>query len=300
MILVLGEVLIDRFPDYRRIGGAPLNFAFHLHHLGADVRMVTRVGDDDDGRRIREMIAANGLTATDVQRDNDVPTGVVEITLDADGVPVFDIVSPAAYDFIDLQLPAVKNLVAQAELIYFGSLVMRSERSFAAFRRGMEDRHTAARCFCDINLRPPHYDRQRIAYCLRQADILKLNDEELTTIGAVLDLGADPATIAERLMADFRIQTLAVTRGAHGSTVYQAGRRLDAPPPPAVAVRDTVGAGDAFAAVLAFGVLHNHPMRPVLSAATEFAAHVCGQNGALPAQTDIYPQVLRQIGDTPP
>jgi fructokinase len=194
----------------------------------------------------------------------------------------------------------VKNLVTQAELIYFGSLVMRSERSFEQFRRGMDTRRSAARCFCDINLRPPHYDGPRIAFCLRQADILKLNDEELITIGEVLALGTDPDAIAERLMADFRIQTLAVTRGANGSTVYQAGRRLDAPSPPAIAVRDTVGAGDAFAAVLAYGVLHNHPMLPVLSAATKFAAHVCGQTGALPARTDIYPQVLRQIGDSPP
>jgi fructokinase len=299
MILVLGEVLIDRFPTYHRIGGAPLNFAFHLHHLGAAVRLVTRVGNDPDGRRIGRLIAEHGLSTADIQVDADHPTGRVEVALDADGVPTFDIVAPAAYDFIDLQALTAQGLTGQADLVYFGSLAQRSDQGRAQIQHMLAARPHAARGFCDINLRAPHYDRKRITHCLQQADILKLNDEELAIIGDLLEIGFSGPAVVEHLMDSYQIETMALTHGARGSRVYQDGRRYDAPPPPAVAVRDTVGAGDAFAAVLAAGILENRPMPQILEAATEFAAHVCGQPGALPAQSEIYPNILKQMGLSP-
>ncbi len=300
MILVLGEVLIDRFPDYQRIGGAPLNFAFHLHHLDQPLRLVTRVGDDPSGRRIEKQLAAHGLSTADVQTDKRHPTGRVDVSLDAEGVPAFDIVAPAAYDFIDLQSLREEGLPAQARLIYFGSLVQRSDHGLAQVRRLLEARSPNTRCFCDINLRPPHYDHQRIENCLRHADILKLNDEELATIGGMLNTGPSMSEAAAGLMDAFQIDTLAVTCGARGSSVFQGGQRFEAPPPPAVSVRDTVGAGDAFAAVLASGVLEHRPMPLILAAATDFAARICEQAGAMPADTEIYKAVKQQLGISPP
>lgn len=300
MVLVVGEVLIDRFPTYHRIGGAPLNFAFHLHHLGAAVRLVTRVGDDPDGRRICGMIAEHDLSTADIQIDADHPTGRVEVALEAGGVPSFDIVAPAAYDFIDLQALSAQGLPGQADLIYFGSLAQRSDRGLAEIQQMLTARPQATRCFCDINLRAPHYDRKRIVHCLQQANILKLNDEELKIVGDLLEVGSTGPAVVDHLVDNYQIETLAMTCGARGSTVYRNGRRYDAPPPPAVAVRDTVGAGDAFAAVLAAGIIENRPMPEILGAATEFAAHVCAQPGALPAQSEIYPDILKRMGLSPP
>ena len=189
MVGDLQAFLVDRFPDYQRIGGAPLNFAFHLHHLGHPLRLVTRVGDDSDGRRIEARLATHGLATADVQIDRQHPTGRVNVSLDAEGVPAFDIVAPAAYDFIDLQSLGVKDLPIQAGLIYFGSLVQRGDHGLAQVRHLLEARSPETRCFCDINLRPPHYDRERIENCLRHADILKLNDEELAIIAGMFNTG---------------------------------------------------------------------------------------------------------------
>lgn len=296
MILVLGEVLIDRFPDDHRIGGAPLNFAFHLHHLDEALRLVTRVGNDADGRRICKMLETHGLATTDVQIDDRHPTGRVDVSLDADGVPTFDIVAPVAYDGIDLQPLIAQGIPAQAALIYFGSLIQRSDHGFSQVQQLLAGRPQATRCFCDINLRTPHYDRQRINHCLQQADILKLSEEELLTVGRLLAIGPTEQETAKHLMKAYRIEFLALTRGARGSTVFHGDQHFDSPAPPSVTVRDTVGAGDAFAAVLAAGILNDRPMPQILAAATDFAAHVCGQTGAIPVQSQIYEDILTQMG----
>jgi fructokinase len=296
MILVLGEVLIDRFPDDHRIGGAPLNFAFHLHQLGEPLRLVTRVGNDADGRRICKMLEAYGLATTDVQMDDHHPTGRVTVRLDADGVPTFDILAPAAYDFIDLQSMTGQGFPAPLDLIYFGSLVQRSDHCFAQVQQLLAERPPTTRCFCDINLRDPFFDRKRINFCVRHADILKLNEEELTTIGRVLNIGPGAHETVKHLMDECRIEMLAVTRGPRGSRVFYGDQQLDSPDPPSVDVRDTVGAGDAFAAVLAAGILNDRPMPQVLAAATDFAAHVCEQPGAIPAQSQIYEDILTKMG----
>ncbi len=300
MILVLGEVLVDRFPDGHRIGGAPLNFAFHLHHLGHRLRLVTRVGGDRDGRRIEAMLATHGLATADVQIDRQHATGRVNVRLDAEGVPAFDIVAPAAYDFIDLQSLSAGERPFHAGMIYFGSLAQRSDHGLAQIQQLLETRSPETRCICDLNLRAPHYDRKRIENCLQHADILKLNDEELAIIAGLFNTGPTMSAAAAGLMAAFKIDTLAITRGARGSCVFQDGQRFESPPPPAVEVRDTVGAGDAFAAVLASGMLEHRPMPRILAAATEFAARICEQAGATPADTAIYKTVRQQLESATP
>jgi fructokinase len=297
MILVIGEVLIDRFPEYRRIGGAPFNFAFHLQHFGEDVRFVTRVGDDAEGRSILNHLNNCGLPINEIQVDQRYPTGRVEVRLNPEGGHTFEIKSPAAYDFVDIEHLIDRHIPAKADLIYFGSLAQRNRHGFEQIRRLLEHRSSATQCICDINLRAPFENIQVITQCLRHADILKLNDEELTFIFSHLkmDTGLTVSKNILALMDTFRIETLALTRGAQGSTAYRRKRRFDSPPPPDVEVRDTVGAGDAFAAVLALGIRHNRPMPEVLSAATNFAAGICRIPGAIPDDTEIYNAVLRQM-----
>ena len=89
MIVVIGEVLIDMFQDYERIGGAPFNFAFHLKKLGFPVRFFTRVGNDRHGRRIIDMLKKNGFNLADVQMDSRHSTGTVRVDLDRAGHSAF-------------------------------------------------------------------------------------------------------------------------------------------------------------------------------------------------------------------
>ena len=299
MVIVIGEVLIDQFPDYQRIGGAPLNFAYHLHHMGKSVRLVTRVGDDEDGRRILAHLEKCGLATADVQIDRHHPTGKVKVSLDSGGAPAFHIMAPAAYDFISLEPCAEEGILAQAELIYFGSLIQRSDVGFKQLQRFLQSCYAGRYIFCDINLRPPHFTFEVITQCLQHSDILKLNDDELAAIGQLLGCSQSPAEIISRLRDEFKIGTLAVTRGANGSTVYHGNQRYDSPKPRSITVRDTVGAGDAFAALFAAGMLSRLPMPQILSAATDFSAYVCGQRGALPEDKGVYMTYCDKLGILP-
>ena len=296
MILVLGEVLIDRFPDYQRIGGAPLNFAAHLDRLGEAVRLVSRVGDDAEGRRIHAYLRACGLATDDLQRDGRYPTGRVDVALNTDGGPVFTILEPAAFDFIDLEQEALQADAKLAQLIYYGTLAQRSAHGAKQIGALLDGCSDPVRCFCDINLRDPHYSFETVTRSLQQADILKLNDEEMVVIARMLELGSNVAKIPEQIMAAYQIETLAVTRGAQGAIVFGGGQRFDAPSPPDIAVRDTVGAGDAFAAVMAWGILHKLPMPQILAAATHFAARICTLPGAVPDDSAIYDEILTRLG----
>jgi fructokinase len=129
MILALGEILFDVFPDYRRLGGAPFNFAFHLKQLGFPVRFVSRVGKDRNGKEIRAAVKAHGFSPADLQIDSRYATGTVAVSLNDTGVPTFDILPNVAYDYIDFT-PAVGSLLEDCTLIYFGTLIQRTERGF--------------------------------------------------------------------------------------------------------------------------------------------------------------------------
>jgi fructokinase len=296
MIFVIGEVLIDQFPTYQRLGGAPLNFAFHLHCLGKSVRLVTRVGNDADGRRILDHLKRWGLSTADVQIDQQHATGRVRVTMASDGSPSFQILTPSAYDYINLEPYFSEEDFDRTELIYFGSLIQRSNLGFSQIRRFLKACSPNSRCFCDINLRSPHYSVEVINHCLKHADILKLNNDELSMIGQILDCGHSQSRIISHLTIDYGLSILALTNGAEGSTVFQKGRRYHAPKPEKITVRDTVGAGDAFAAILAAGILRNRPMRSILSTATDFAAYICSQPGAIPENTEVYKSYARQLG----
>jgi fructokinase len=181
-------------------------------------------------------------------------------------------------------------------MVYFGSLAQRSAHGFDQIQRLLAVCPSGCRRFCDINLRPPHYTPEVVRRCLEQADILKLNHEELVEIGRIVGIGGEPDALCRRLMDTWNIETLAVTRGAGGASLFSDGRRRDAPAPRGVKVLDSVGAGDAFAAVLAAGVLAERSPKKILSAAIGFAATVCACPGAIPPDTAVYESLLQNLG----
>src|SRR5215211_226769 len=99
-IVALGELLWDLLPAGPRAGGAPFNFAFHCHQLGHPAVIVSRVGDDDLGRRLRAEVRRLGLSDEFIQTDPDHPTGTVRVAVDAGGQPSYEIVEDVAWDYI--------------------------------------------------------------------------------------------------------------------------------------------------------------------------------------------------------
>ncbi|MGD8701099.1 MAG: carbohydrate kinase [Desulfosarcina sp.] len=298
MIVVIGEILIDLFPDYQRIGGAPFNFAFHLKKLGFPVRLFTRVGADRHGQHILDTLEANDFDVTDVQVDPSHPTGTVLVDLDGHGVPQFTIRPEAAYDFLDLG--GDRMMVSlDADMLYFGTLLQRTEFGCRQVSEFLSHSGASTLRFCDINMRPPHVNIQAVGRSLRFTDLLKLNEDERDLIQRHFEGPTDMEAWLPWLMETFNIRTVALTRGSMGSRVYHEAEAIEAPPIEGVSVVDTVGAGDGYAAFLAAGYLRRLPWGQTLRQATRFASQICSIPGAVPDSDQFYDEYddLKWEGD---
>jgi fructokinase len=287
VIVVIGEILIDIFQDYERIGGAPFNFAFHLKKLGFPVRFFTRVGNDRHGKRIIDMLEKNGFNQADVQVDSRHPTGTVHVDLDQQGIPNFDICVNVAYDHLDLNI-ADRLDAGVADMIYFGTLLQRTDAACRQVQRFLSHTNKGARRFCDINLRPPHVNPDAVAGSLRHADLLKVNEAELEEIQRSFDGPAEANDVMSWLMETFTIGAVAITRGSRGSEFYSHDGSIAIPIVPSSSTIDTVGAGDGYAAILAAGCLQQIPWEVTIRQASRFAARICGIAGAVPDDENFY------------
>jgi fructokinase len=277
-ILCVGEVLWDALPAGLFLGGAPFNVACHLHMLGEAVAFVSRVGDDVLGREVVRRLALRGMEADLVQVDPARPTGFVEVTLDADGVPSYVIVEPAAWDAIALT-DALAERAEAAGVVVFGSLAQRHVPSRQTIQALAETR--ALKVF-DINLRPPFVDRAVVEAALHAADVVKLNDDELHQMAQWWGLSAPLQATVAGLARRFGNGAVCLTRGAHGAALWREGRWTEHPGF-RVAVKDTVGAGDAFLAGLLSRLLAGQDDHEVLAFANRLGAYVASQFGATPA-----------------
>jgi fructokinase len=286
-ILVLGEALVDVFPDREVLGGAPYNVARNLAALGASPLFVSRVGAGSAGERIAAQMAALGMHVHGLQRDREHPTGRVEVEL-RKGQPHFTIQPGGAWEWLDAESAAACVRSARPALAYFGTLAQRSPASRAAVRGSLLV--SPAMRVLDLNLRGVEHEREVAAVSLEMADFAKLNEDELRALllWFMPQLVGD-AEAPGALMSRFALPRMVVTRGEAGWSYFEAAgcRRLDGRSPQ-VSVVDTVGAGDAFAAVLMLGELRGWPIGTTLLRAAEFAARVCTLHGAFDPGSSIY------------
>ncbi len=288
MILSVGEILYDIFPEYRRIGGAPFNFAFHLKSLGFPLHFISRVGNDEPGKGILAFLEEKGFETAFIQQDPQHKSGEVIVQTDENGVPEFDIVPDRAYDYLEFTAEIAAELQKIPRLIYYGTLIQRSPRSAETLMKILEKRNPGTRCIYDMNLRPRCYDRNAIIKSLIHCDVLKLSDDELGILKSLLRADTPDPFFIEGLMHNYAIEMLCLTRGKEGSSLFTKGGLWSADTPEDIRVRDTVGAGDAFAAILAAGFLKNWEPGIILKRAAAFAGAVCGIAGAIPHDTDFY------------
>ena len=295
MVLVVGEILFDIFPQGRRLGGAAFNFAYHLHRLNGPLRFLSRIGSDSEGRAIEVFLSGQGFPQKDLQRDAVHPTGRVDVALDAQGSPRFDIIRGVAYDFIT-STPSIEHFAAgDCRLVYFGSLIQRTTQGAQTIQRILQHRSPQAKCLFDVNLRPNCYSKEILTSSLHQTDLLKLNQEELDVLVGMHGIqGATDDRVAA-LMRRFDIEIVALTRAEKGSCLFFRDARHDFVPQDNISIKDTVGAGDAFAAMLAIGYLHGWPADRILTSATRLATAVCGLEGAIPTDPAFYNDFRKMI-----
>ncbi len=281
MIVSIGEVVWDIFTDHKVLGGAPVNVAYHLRSLGQDVKVISRVGDDELGRITLDKLAALDLPVAGVQVGA-LPTGRVLISLDANNEPSFDIVAPAAWDEID-SVQALAVVEKEPFSLVFGTLAQRHEKSRAAVLALCQK---ADFLFYDVNLRPPDTSKELVLESLQAANMVKLNLDELFVIAGWATLFADTKEGMVRELMDLKsISVVVVTEGKDGAfVVSKDGVFRDKAEP--VKVVDTVGAGDAFFAALIDGHQQKLPWPECLRRANQRGAYVASQAGATPPMPD--------------
>lgn len=276
----IGELVWDMLPGGRQLGGAPVNFAYWCGRLGAEGYPVSAVGDDDLGREAFDRLAGTGLDLGYVQR-NALPTGRVNVTLSGNGIPGYDIVEGVAWDALEADARTLE-LAAQADAVCWGSLAQRSEAS----RRAIAAILGATRPEClkvfDINIRQHWYSREIVTDSLRQADVLKLNEDELPLVASLLGIGKSGAETIAELIRAFSLRYVIFTAGADHSEIHNAEGLLSRIPTPQVEVADTVGAGDSFTAAFITSLLQGDPVAACHRKAVETAAEVCTVHGAIP------------------
>ncbi|MEL6104550.1 MAG: carbohydrate kinase [Planctomycetota bacterium] len=285
-IVSLGEVLWDLFPEGERFGGAPANFACHAALAGADVSILSAIGDDTRGRGAKELLATYGVDVSQLQI-NSRPTGSVGIELDSSGKPTFTIHENAAWDEIRWTA-ALEDRISQADLVYFGTLAQRTQASRKTIRRCLQVAQDAGiPTLLDVNLRRPYFDDSIIRDSIRLATTLKLSDEELSVVEQSLGLETgDPQDRLRAVQRHARVERVVLTRGAEGALLVEGDLLVDQPGFP-TEVRDTVGAGDAFAATFAVGLINGHEPAAVMRDACRRAAAVCAIDGAVPPSDTI-------------
>ena len=289
--MIFGEVLFDVFPDGARVlGGAPFNVAWHLAGFGLRPLFVSRIGEDALGAEVLSGMRDWGMDTRGVQIDAGHPTGTVRVSVQR-GQPAFEILPDQAYDFIDAAACTVLA-AASSTLLYHGTLAARSPVSHRALQ---SLRAVGLPIFVDINLRPPWWSRDGVDAALRGARWAKLNDSELTSL---LDRNAAGAgslhVMAKELRAHYGLEWIVVTRGERGACLLGAEGLIEAQPVDVAGIVDTVGAGDAFSAVLILGLHRGWPLSMTLPRAVEFAAAVCRIRGAVSRDRDVYQTHLQR------
>lgn len=297
---VFGEVVLDCFEDGAKVlGGAPFNVAWHLQNLGLAPLFISAVGKDEMGGEVVEAMKSIDMAADGLQIKDDLPTGHVRVS-HSEGEPQYDIVENVAFDFID------ENAIAQPDnnvLLYNGTLALRNQVSKASLS-ALIDNHDITR-FVDVNLRDPWWNLEQTIELLRYSDYVKLNEHELNILaGEELhqqfpgEPGMMNAPLAEAFKQEHEIVNLIVTLGDKGASLIDAeGHCIDVPAPPRSSkFVDSVGAGDAFSAVMIFAIIHHWDLSSAMMRAQEFASFIVTQQGATCKEPSIYQDFLSLWG----
>jgi fructokinase len=284
LMIGLGEVLWDLLPSGKVLGGAPANFAYMASVLGDQGIVASRIGNDDLGREACRVMQELGLNTAYLQHDERHETGTASVSIDTAGQPNFTIKKSVAWDLLDWS-PQWEELSSRADVVCFGSLAQRSEKSAATIERFLKNTPKKTLRICDVNLRESFYTQGVLRRSFQHADIVKLNDQELLQVSDLFKLGVGThEMLAQRLLHLCDLRLVCITCGSRGSllvtqreAVEHKGFR--------VTVADAVGAGDAFTACLAHHYLRGHSLQEISESANRFAGWVTTQSGATPSIT---------------
>lgn len=291
-VVGIGELLWDVFPERKVLGGAPANFAYHISQFGYDGYAVSAVGQDALGMEILSSLEDKRLNH--LVECTEYPTGTVQVTLNENGVPNYEICEGVAWDNIPYTI-YTDNLAKNTQTVCFGSLAQRNTVSRQTINKFLSAMPADSLKIFDINLRQHFYTKELIHESLLSANMLKLNDDEVKIIARYYDYGHTQASeqdFCQKILHEYQLELLILTKGTDGSFVFTP-KETSFQPTPKVHVADTVGAGDSFTAAFVASYLRGNRIADAHQLAIEVSAYVCTQHGAMPRLPDSYLELFK-------
>ncbi len=276
-VICFGEVLWDLLPSENIPGGAPMNVAVHLNHLGIASQVISCVGNDELGAQLLSFLNQKGVNTSLIQIHSKKPTSVVKVILQANNDVTYQIVEDIAWDYISHN-KATKKAVKEADILVFGSLATRNDKSRNTLLKLLP--HARLRVF-DANLRPPFYTRNRLESLLAQTDILKINHEELQIIGGWYTTNPNEDELIKAIRSKYALKMICLTKGSNGAILYSEDKIIVAKGY-SVILKDTVGSGDAFLAGFLTKIMAGRSLSTALQFACATGSLVATYSGAVP------------------
>lgn len=290
IVVGLGEILWDVFPQRKVLGGAPANFAYHVSQFGYNGYAVSAIGNDLLGKEILDSLGNKKLNY--LIETTDFPTGTVEVMLNKAGVPQYEIYENVAWDNIPFTA-RTENLAKTTQTVSFGSLAQRNKVSRDTIKKFIQAMPEDSLKIFDINLRQHFYTKEIIHDSLQLSNVLKINDEEVLMVAELYNMKDDnEQDICIKLLKDYNLNVVILTKGEEGSYVFTT-KETSYQPTPKIHVADTVGAGDSFTAAFVASYLHGDRITDAHKLAVEVSAYVCTQHGAMPILPDAYLELFR-------
>lgn len=284
-VTAIGEILWDVYPDQKRLGGAPFNFIYHIWKILGKANFISSVGKDEKGREIISYLNSIGFNTSNIYIDSEHPTGTVKVTLEEDRTPKFTISHECSYDYITLNSTTENLIENETDILYFGTLSTRSEISRNTIQSLFEKKHI--KYFCDLNLRHDFYTRELIEQSLQTSNVIKINETELEKLKQLFTLENSNDLAIEQLFNKFGIELIGLTLGEDGAVLYNKSESHRCKSE-VINVIDTLGAGDAYSAILAIGYLKKMDINNINRLANDFAYEICKIDGAIPIDDAIY------------
>ena len=286
-VVGLGEALWDVLPEGKKLGGAPANFAFHAGQFGLNSIAVSALGEDKLAEETIQQLEEKKLQYCMPRVP--YPTGTVQVTLDDEGIPTYDIKENVAWDNIPFT-DEVKAIAENARAVCWGSLAQRNVVSRESIYKFLDATPKDCMKIFDINLRQSFYTKEIICESMKRCNVLKINDEELVLIGRMFGYpGLDIENKCWLILGKYDLDMLVLTCGVNGSYVFSKGA-MSYLETPKVEVADTVGAGDSFTGSFVASILNGKPIAEAHRIGVNVSAYVCTQNGAMP----VIPEDLKK------
>lgn len=277
LMVGIGELLWDVFPDHKKAGGAPINFVYHAAQLGAKAYAISAVGNDENGTEILAELKKSGING--IIASTNFPTGTVEVKL-KDGIPDYTIVENVAWDHIQFT-PLAEEILRKADAVCYGTLASRHPDSRAGILKMLSTVRADAVKLYDINLRQSYYSAGLIDTLLTHANVFKINIDEMAVLRPLLDLTGSDEEVCHILMKRYGLKYLIFTAGEKFSRIYSE-TETSYFETPQVKVADTVGAGDSFSGAFVYALLSRKSLKEAHHTAVNVSAFVCTREGAWP------------------